>query len=178
MTVNSFANIDYTAPVVGANWTLLNAGGTALTGAATITVSGISGKDNIMVLIYAASSASASSLISVRVNAASTNYLSGGIKLTTGGVIGIYDGGGAAAIDIGKMGTATTAEVYGYAMFSGCNSSGLKVYNAAGCGSGTTSTEGYIHGGYYNSTSTISSVSVISSVGNFDSGTMYVFATA
>ena len=158
------------------NWSLLNAGGTALTGAATITVSGISGKDNIMVLIYAASSASAASTISVRVNAATTNYLSAGITLGAS-TLAVYDGGGAAGIDIGKMGTAATQEVYGSAMFSGCNSSGVKVYSAAGTGSGT-SNNGFVHGGYYNSSSTISSVSVVSSVGNFDSGTMYVFATA
>ena len=158
------------------NWTLLNTGGTALTGASTITVSGISGKNQIMCMIYDAGSASASSIISLRLNTATTNYTSAGMYITTGDV-NIYDGAGAGNIVIGKMGAQTNATVFGYARINGCNSSGLKVYDAAGCG-WASGKEAYIHGGYYNSTSTISSVSIVSSVGNFDQGTLYVFATA
>ena len=40
-----------TAGGSGANWTLLNSGGTALTGASTITVSGISSKDKIAIVV-------------------------------------------------------------------------------------------------------------------------------
>jgi hypothetical protein len=51
----------------GADWSLLIAGGT-LTGAATITVSGISGKNQLFVIIDEASSASTQSTISIRFN--------------------------------------------------------------------------------------------------------------
>jgi hypothetical protein len=82
LTVNSGATAPEwaAAPAAGANWTLLNAGGTLLTGATTITVSGISGADKIMVVIGEnVSSANASSEISVRFNSdTGSNYASFG----------------------------------------------------------------------------------------------------
>ena len=70
--------------------------------------------------------------------------------------------------------------VSGYALFSGCNSSGVKVFNSAGAASSSTSS-GHIYytlGGYYNSSSTISSVSLFSNPGNFDAGTVYIYTSA
>ena len=57
-----------TPAISGTSWTLLNSGGTALTGAQTITVSGISSKNKLLVMLDAASSASAASFISLRLN--------------------------------------------------------------------------------------------------------------
>jgi hypothetical protein len=57
------------------NYQLLNAGGTALTGTNTITISGISGKNSLWVYVVDVSSASASSNIIFRLNADSgSNY--------------------------------------------------------------------------------------------------------
>ena len=57
------------------SFTLLNAGGTALTGATTVTVSGISSQDKLWVYISGASSANGSSYISVRINTdTASNY--------------------------------------------------------------------------------------------------------
>jgi hypothetical protein len=57
------------------NYALINAGGTALTGAATITISGISGKKDLFIIIDSGSSANASSEFSIRFNADSAaNY--------------------------------------------------------------------------------------------------------
>jgi hypothetical protein len=39
-------------------------------------------------------------------------------------------------------------------------------------------TGGYMSGGYYNSASTISSISVYSDTGNFDGGTVFVYTSA
>lgn len=167
------------------NWSLLNAGGTALTGAQTITVSGISGQDKIMVLVDSASSVNASSLISVRLNTDTGNnyYVYGTTMLwaATYAATNQYSIAGAGAqIRLSWMSANAGSNVSGYVLLSGCNSSGVKVYNSAAGSTASTSNgqENYVIGGYYNSSSTISSVSVFSSNGNFDGGTVYVYASA
>jgi len=170
----------------GANWTLLNAGGTALTGAQTITVSGISGKDKIMVLVINAGSANAASIISIRLNTdTGANYATLGMTLaqpTSYAVASLTPAETltATSIPIGKMNSSAGSKVDGTVLLTGCNSSGVKVYQASGTGdsSGGNAQVAYAIGGYYNSSSTISSVSVFSSTGNFDEGTVYVYASA
>jgi hypothetical protein len=168
-----------TAAGGGSNWSLLNAGGTALTGAATITVSGISGKDKIMVLL-ANASASASSRITIRVNTLTTSiYYSFGISLS-GGVLD-STGGAATYIDMGAMQATNAGKVSGGATLTGCNSSGVKQFIAFGSGSneGTgTAQEGKWWQGYVDLSATISSISVFSDTGNFDAGTVYVYTSA
>ena len=170
----------------GANWSLLNSGGTALTGAATITVSGISAKDKIMVIVTEASSANASSFIGLRFNSDSgANYVYAGAeyRFDTSYVANYFSGVFSTAgtsISLGRMGAGPTLSVSGYLLMSGANASGVKVYNSFGQGNddGSNGQRGYPFGGVYNSASTISSVSVISSTGNFDAGTIYVYTSA
>ena len=169
----------------GANWTLLNAGGTALTGAQTITVSGISGADKIMVLLDDASSASAGSLIGIRLNAdTGNNYYSTG---ATNDGLSTYastylarEEGSTSVFRVGLMSGAAGSTVCGYVLISGCNSSGVKVMTSAGTGTaaGNNDHRAYYMGGYYNSSSVITSVSVFSFTGNFDAGTVFVYTSA
>jgi hypothetical protein len=166
----------------GANWSLLNAGGTALTGASTITVSGISGKDKIMVLIDNASGVSAECTVNIRFNGDSANnYYRYGYFNYFGSTYAASNFGrlsnNSSGIIIGKTSTDETTQVAGYCLVTGANSSGVKVYNSVGQGSGNSDHTGYALGGYYNSSSTISSVSVIGG-SNFDGGTVYVYTSA
>jgi hypothetical protein len=170
----------------GSNWSLLNAGGTALTGSQTVTVSGISGKDKIMVIVQNASSASAASLISVRLNTdTASNYFLAGAELrsttTTASLIsGLSDLFN--KIYIGQMSTTgADSSVRGGIVLTGGNSSGVKQYTFFGAGepsSGVAGARAYYGCGYYNSASTISSISVNSETGNFDAGTVYVYTSA
>jgi hypothetical protein len=170
----------------GANWSLLNAGGTALTGAATITVSGISGKDKILIFIDAASSVSASSFMSLRFNADSgANYAYSGAEfvfassLVPSGFSGVANTGGT-SITLGRMAGNAASAVSGYLNMTGANAAGVKVFESFGMGStsGGDGQRAYNYGGFYNSASTISSVSILSDTGNFDSGTIYVYTSA
>jgi hypothetical protein len=177
--------LKWTTPSGGANWSLLNSGGTALTGATTITVSGISGKDGIMILIDSASSANASSEIGVRLNGdTGANYEVYGAQFSAdqaGAALNLTDRSAVASnINVGAMSGNAASTVGGYVLLSGCNAAGVKMYNAAGGGSesGGQYNIGYAVGGFYNSASTISSISVRSSTGNFDAGTVYVYTTA
>ena len=187
---NSNTDLDYKwVPLAaGANWTLLNAGGTLLTGAQTITVSGISNRDKIMILLDDASSASASSLIAIRLNAdTGGNYLTFGNQTNatstyrTDNILVANSDLTNTGIPIGIMSNGAPSAVSGFLMLSGCNASGLKQFNGSGTGNlstGTSDQSSFNIGGFYNSASTISSVSAFSSTGNFDAGRIYVYTSA
>jgi hypothetical protein len=166
----------------GANWSLLNAGGTALTGAQTVTVSGISGKDKIQVLIQDAGGAGANTFIGVRLNGdTGSNYFVQGWEYSSptsydATNMGRY-GGSKSTIDVGRTGGAGEI-VTGYVTFTGCNSSGVKQFTATGSGSGGSNHRAYGTGGYYNSATVISSISVFSSSGNLNAGTVFVYTSA
>jgi hypothetical protein len=187
LTVNSGATAPEWATIsAGSNWTLLNAGGTALTGAQTVTVSGISAKNKIAVIIDSASSASASTDVIIRFNTdTASNY-------TTFGNIGVASAAYAAG-NFGGFKTSSTgfliakqndnvAGISHAALFmDGCNSSGLKMVQGNGGGTDAGGGNGmrfYNFGGIYNSASVITSVSAFSNTGNWDAGTIFVYTTA
>lgn len=167
----------------GSNWSLF--GSASLTASQTVTISGISGKDKIMVLLANASSATASSQISLRLNATTTGYYYAGTSqayistYAAGNFEGVYTSN-YANIDIGYMGSNAASSVSGGATFSGCNSSGLKQFTSVGGGNAASSSVNqyfWTSQGYWDNSATVSSVSARSSVGNFDNGTMYVYTS-
>jgi len=186
LTVNSGATApEWATSAANANWSLLNAGGTALTAATTITVSGISGKDQIMVIVNNAS-ASSSSQYRITFNSDS------GAKYS---YLGINNSGQAAwaadnfgdegtladtKIQFGMQAATGAGRVNGYLLLTGCNTSGVKMFHmATGANtSGSNTQRQYVMGGLFNDTATISSVSITSSIGNFDAGRIYVYTTA
>jgi hypothetical protein len=167
----------------GSNWSLLNTGGTALTGATTVTVSGISGKDKIFVIVQGAS-ASASSKIGVRFNGdGDYNYYMAGIANAMTDSTTAYldrESGDRQAALLGQQSTNASGVVTGYFTATGCNSSGVKMWTVAGGGNpnGGSYMYQYVWGGYWNSSAVVTSVSVSSSIGNLDAGTMYVYTSA
>lgn len=168
----------------GANWSLHNAGGTALTGAQTITVSGISNKDKIMVLIKNASSVNASrSDIRVRLNTDTGNnyYRFGGslegLNTYSSAYLGHEGGGARDGILAGQTGNNALSAVSGCVVFTGCASAGVKQFTVVGS-SDYAEQVGVFAGGYYDSATTISSVSLFSEDGNFDAGTLFVYTSA
>jgi len=155
------------------NYQLINAGGTAATGAATITISGISGKNSLMIyLVDVSAGASASFTLRVNGDSASNYYYvkfgqSSG-SITTGG-------GNDSAWQLGTQGNATANKIsIGEIIMFGCNGSGIKTYQAVTDTNGTADECG-VYQGHYTGTSTVSSISIISSSGNFDGGTIYVY---
>ena len=168
------------------NFSLLNTGGTSLSGSGTITVSGISGKSKIYVLIDSASSASASSTVRIRLNGdTGNNYNSDGISNTGASAYAASNFSAnnevsTTSFEFAKMSTVAGSEIHGGMLIQGCNSSGLKMINLAGGSVPSTGNSQiqYIKFGVYTGTSTISSVSVISDTGNFDAGKVYIYASA
>lgn len=168
----------------GANWSLLNAGGTSLTGN-SVTVSGISGADKIFIEIREASSANAASYMTIRLNGdTASNYRQFGAQqeFTTTYSAANYDGINFLDTSFGLATTSSNAgsSISGYLQLSGCNSSGVKVMNLVGAASDSAGNGQYalFMGGYYSSASTISSVNIRSSSGNFDNGTIFIYTSA
>jgi hypothetical protein len=169
----------------GANWSLLNAGGTTLTGAQTVTVSGISGANQIMVLVSGASSASASGTIGVQLNGdtASNYFRASGLivgQATYGTNILQGNASSQSSIQLGTMPTNAAGTISGGVLFSGTNSSGVKMFTqvaGANDGGGTTQSA-RMSMGYYDSSSVITSVSINSGIGNLDAGTVFVYTSA
>jgi hypothetical protein len=156
------------------NYELINTGGTALTGAATVTVSGISGKNNLYVFITGLSAGGGSN-IGIRFNTDSNNNYE----------LVWYNWSPSPATLTGQAYTAQSNFQVGYLdggadtatyvlSLSGANAAGRKPFTSIGY-SGATSANNRIINGAYFGTSTISSISVVSSSGNLDAGTIYVY---
>lgn len=176
-----------TPSVSGTSWTLLNAGGTALTAAQTITVSGISSKNDLFIIVTGASSATAQSEIRFRFNGdTATNYASFGIQNanpTTYSATQTFNAENQTSISsirLAQMSNVVASTVSGYLLVSGANTAGIKQVSGVGGSNPSTGNSGaqYALGGYWSGAATITSVSINSEFGNFDAGTIYVYTSA
>ena len=165
------------------NWDLI--GSAALTGAATITISGISGKDQLMIVVASGSSANAQAQFTIRFNGDSTTkYNEFGQVSVWGSTYSASNYGtrnviGGTEATIAVMSLSATSQISSAMTVQGCNGSGYKVWNLIGAANGGGSNQQYTYNlqGFYTGTSPVSSVSVISNSGNFDNGTLYVYGS-
>jgi hypothetical protein len=168
----------------GANWTLLNSGGTSLSGSTT-TVSGISGADKIFILIEQASTTNQYSTLYVRLNGdTGNNYYQYGQKFSgaLNYAANIFDPENLndTGVRFATVGTSNTSLANGYFSLTGGNSSGVKMFTVAAAiaTGGGDQTAGRNQGGYYNSSSAITSISLRTDSGTWDNGTVYVYTSA
>jgi len=175
------------APTSGDNWSLLNAGGTALSANPT-TVSGISGKNQLMIIIAGASSTSNADSCYVQFNGTG-DYFYVGLAETWASTYAASNfsvennmASSPGAIFFAKMSNTGGSVLSGAITITGCNASGNKAFQSVGGGNanGSNGQIHYVQQGVYTETATISSVSVKLSNGfaTFDAGTVYVYATA
>lgn len=174
--------LKWATPSSASNFSLIATG--TLTGAATITVSGLSNLNNIYVMINEASSASASSSIQLRLNADSgSNYDYFYYDLTansTYSVSSIFDANATlnqAQFFLGKMSDSASSRVIGYCKIEGGATAGQKMIQFATGGTPSSGNNSkFTNGsGVWDNTSTITSISLISTIGNFDGGTFLVY---
>jgi hypothetical protein len=171
----------------GANFSLLNSGGTALSGTTT-TVSGISGIGKLFISIEGASTGSDNSALRVRFNTdTGSNYIRNSTQIE---VTGTYDSTyynpafsrSTTSIIVAQMDNSATSTMSAQMEIDGCNATGFKPYQYTGGGNivSVTANTGpvwYFGGGVYAGTSAISSVSIVSD-GTFDAGTVYIYGSA
>jgi len=187
LTVNSGATApEWKDAASGGNFTLLNAGGTALSGSATVTVSGISGKDKILVVVDSATSASTNQYVNLRLNTdTGANYNQFGYTAYVGGAYNSSDvvreisSLTSTSIALAASSSNAASGVGAYVYLTGCNASGVKVFQMAGSASPSAGNgqEPFITGGFYSSSSTISSIS-ITAANSFNGGRVYVYTSA
>lgn len=184
LTVNSGATAPEWITVGGGEktYTLLNTGGTALTGATTITISGISGISSFWVMLRQASSANAFAGFSVRPNSATTGAMANSrIEVGATYSAGMFSGGASAiggTINLGTIGDNAGHLFFGSCFIFGGSSTGLKGYIAQGAcqydAAIDTQTVQWQQG-LINPGGAITSIDIVSSSGNFDNGTVYVY---
>jgi hypothetical protein len=145
---------------------------TTLTGASTITVSGISNVSRLAITINEAS-ADAGSYISLRFN---------GDSGASYGYYGVFNSAGtiasaglvnSASIPVARQGNAGGNNINAHLNVEGSFSSGMLQYNLGSAFNGTGG-EAYNWSGFYVGSAQITSISIISSVGNFDNGTLFI----
>jgi hypothetical protein len=174
----------------GASWTLLNAGGTAMSGSSTVSITGITGMNQLKIIFQNSTTASAGVDVICTINNDTTaaNYkTAGNMTLAyvpyTPQVFWAYDNGGFghAAIHVAKTQSGGTPEASGQIEISGANTSNYKIYSVNGGASsnGTANQQrAFNTGGFYDQTATISSIQIKTSSGNFTGGTLYVLGSA
>jgi hypothetical protein len=183
--------LKWATPAGGSNFSLLNSGGTALNPNASVTISGISGKDKILVMVTAASpdSGSNNAFPRLRLNSdTGSNYYFNGF-LTIGN--STYSsasfismsGNPDTSFPLARFaGGSGVSECFAYALFTGCNSSGVKTVQISGGATqgGSTEQRSHSYGGYYSGSSTISSITLFAdgAFTNYDAGTIYVYTSA
>jgi hypothetical protein len=173
------------------NWTLVNSGGTSMSGSAAVTISGITGADKLMVCILQASS-TGNYQVGIRINndSNSNRYNHMGMQLDikstySTSIFEIFsDSNGASnnKITVGKFSSSASSQMTSTVFINGGNSSGVKPFQiqTGVKNSGDANAQNVVSGGWYTEAGTISSIVVINEDAsvNFDAGTLYVFKSA
>ena len=182
LTANSAQadGVEWATPAVSAqNFTLLST--TALTGAGTITISSLSGYNQLFIHVDGASTTAASPVYQLRFNTDTTSkYQNTFVQFNTTPAVynfGLTNYNAATKLELGT-GSSSAA---GYTMMninvSGANSSGVKPVTWLQAGAPATAYP-IIGAGSYSGTSVISSVSFICDSGTFDGGDVRIFGAA
>ena len=167
------------------SYSLLGTG--TLTGATTVTVSGISGMDSIFVIFFATRIANTFGYQTVRINGdTASNYDTYGAVYRTqstwsSGNFQSYDGTDNSAIYMSRVGDNTSSVGYGYLRIDGCNTAGTKIYQGVmgmTFPSGTDGPSQFHIGGVWNNSATVNSISMFSTSGNWNNGSFQVWGAA
>lgn len=178
--------LKWASVAAGKNYSLVNTGGTTLTGASTITISGISNADSVLIVVNEAGyNVGSGSRLAVRINGdTASNYYQYGTSIlgaSTWAATNVRPEYGANSwISLALQSSNSSSKNSGYCLIFGGNSAGVKAFTSAGASdaAGGSNNIAYIQGGQWDNSATISSVSVVNSGGNFTSGTVYVYTSA
>jgi hypothetical protein len=167
------------ASAAAQNFTLISS--TALSGS-TVTVSSLSGYNQLMIICDNVSTNTTYPAMSMRLNSDTTAKYSGvgtTVSPPDGDVITFYqDFNSATSIYLGEPGSLAADQGGMRLLISGANGTGMKVIQYNTAYNGTTSTRNVSATSSYTGTSVISSVSLITGSGTFDTGTIYVYGAA
>ncbi|CAB4159723.1 hypothetical protein UFOVP720_22 [uncultured Caudovirales phage] len=163
------------------SYTIINTGGTALSGSSTVTISGISGRNDLYIFVDGARGGDGNNYSDLifRINTdtgSNYEYVAGSLVSTntTGGALSVANLQSASATSIGLGGHKTPA-TFGITI-QGANAAGVKPVQYVGSGLIANDYNNRVAGqGAWRGSATVSSVSIISTNGNFNAGTIYVY---
>jgi hypothetical protein len=166
------------------NYSLLGSG--TMSGASTVTISGISGIDEIYVLFRnLTNTTNLSSLYCLFNTDTGSNYDQTGFYIGnpstyTGSILNADGADSQTEIEIGRKANNSSSKINGELFLSGCATTGKKIYQFSSGSDAGTDTNGRARwgSGVYNSTSTISSISLKFAGTNFDGGVFRVYGAA
>lgn len=169
-----------------ANWTLLNSGGTALSGAGTTLTVNVTSYDKYLIMVNGAGSAGGNEYLRIRFNGdTASNYILAGIEFAQGGtysataIAGTWEDN--TGIVIARASSDAASEMYASCtVFGGKSTTGPKVFIASGAGSWATGSDARHKVGqgiWENTTDAITSISFHSSNGNWDEGTVFIYGS-
>jgi hypothetical protein len=173
----------WAAPATGGkSFSLLNTGGTSLS-TGTTTISGISGIDELFIIIKDASSTATQPQVYFQINSNNNNVYNSitsyGTYASTYGTNNFQNYNSFATNLVYGPGLSSNAAslVDGYIRISGCKTAGIKIFDMdmSATPAGGNGQQKVSVGGYFDSTATVSSFSFSVNSGTFDSGTIYVF---
>jgi hypothetical protein len=161
----------------GGNYSLLNTGGTALSGSATVTVSGISGMEKLMVVVIGARNGVAYNPFYFRINGDSgTNYVYAGNDPRFTSSPSQEPSGSIADTSIlfaqGDPSGSTTTN-YGAMFIDSGKSTGFKYFSVMGGGEWKS----FNKQGIYKGSAAITSITVFTGT-SMNAGTVYVYGSA
>jgi hypothetical protein len=166
------------AASASANFTLLNTGGTSLSG--TTTTVSFTAHNSLLITIEDASSTSANAFGSIRFNgdSGSNYYVSSWYFTGTSSAYllnAIVDG----QFPLFRMDAAAGVAGSGSMQVDGAKTSGQKPVNLVGRGptGGNTNGRANVGVGRYSGSSAITSVSLLTDAGTFDAGTIYIYGS-
>ncbi|NCX94572.1 MAG: hypothetical protein EBX40_07840, partial [Gammaproteobacteria bacterium] len=176
--------LKWATPSGAQNYSLLGTGTT--TSGSTVTVSGISGQNQLIVLLKGVSGTGIYSEFTLRLNSDSgSNYDQMRVVYNPAGT---YAAGAlysetatsGTSIRLAQLSGDATVGVSGYVTIFGCNTAGKKLINQSSSGSAGTSNNQiwYTSGAVWNNTATVSSVSLLTNSGTFDAGSFEVYGSA
>ena len=158
------------------DYQLINTGGTSLSGT-TVTISGISGKNALYILVTGASAnGNDDSNLYVRFNSdTNNNYLHNGLQINGSGTTTRFGTNGTSLFEVGQLGLAT--DTWSFSMHvMGTDKTGYKPVEYACHFTGSNSaSRARIGTGAYTGTSAITSVTFFLGTNSFDAGTIYVY---
>jgi hypothetical protein len=151
-------------------------GSASLSGNTTITVSGFSAKNNLVIIVDQGSSANASSTFSLRFNSDSgANYNELALCFADGGGMSRDFNWAGTSHRLSTSDTNAASVTRAVIQVNGSAGTGRKGVIFQSYPGGGTGLQGRYSQGWYQGGSAITSVSLISSTGNFDAGTLYVY---
>ena len=158
------------------NYTIINSGGTSLSGTST-QISSISNKTDLFIFISGFSNSNtAGSFVLTLNNDTSSLYNWYGLKYTSNGLpfrtTGTSQSNQQVLID-----QQDATRTYNAAIkITGCNSSGLKIIEVSAAQTNSSDdANAFITMGYYSGSSAVTSIEFKSTSSNFDAGTIYVY---